>query len=134
MKLKLAGINIQFPWADMILRGLKTVETRNYDIPDKHVNKDMWLIETPGKCGVHKARVVGIIRFQFSRWYMLQEDWDLDINLHRCFPGTGFDWNIQKRGWIISKAVRISLPFYCDKMSRGIVYSSPYEAHVELLE
>ena len=44
----LRGINIQRPWAQMILDGQKTVEARKYDLMG-YRNEDLWIIETPGK-------------------------------------------------------------------------------------
>ena len=62
-RLTLPGINIQSPWAELLLTGLKRIETRKYPLPQKHDAEWMWLIETPGKLKHFKARVVGIIQF-----------------------------------------------------------------------
>ena len=42
----LRGINIQRPWARMLLEGVKTVEIRNYQSKG-YLNQDLWLVGTP---------------------------------------------------------------------------------------
>ena len=39
----LRGINIQWPWARLILDGLKTVEARTYKLTG-YLNEDLWII------------------------------------------------------------------------------------------
>ena len=61
----LRGINIQRPWARLILDGLKTVEARKYELKG-YRNEDLWIIETPGKRRrgeTFVARIIGIARF-----------------------------------------------------------------------
>jgi len=60
---KLTGINIQFPISRLILSGEKTVETRTYPIPEHYINQELAIIETPGRDGDFKARIVGTIIF-----------------------------------------------------------------------
>eukprot|EP00927_Polykrikos_kofoidii_P048463 TRINITY_DN42735_c0_g1_i1.p1 TRINITY_DN42735_c0_g1~~TRINITY_DN42735_c0_g1_i1.p1 ORF type:complete len:756 (-),score=129.10 TRINITY_DN42735_c0_g1_i1:123-2198(-) len=42
------GINIQQPWASLIVRGVKTVEARRYALKG-YQHEMLWVIETPGK-------------------------------------------------------------------------------------
>ena len=56
----MTGINIQSPWSRLLIEGDKCVETRSYPIPEKYVGEDLGLIETPGKDGDFKARIIGI--------------------------------------------------------------------------
>merc|ERR1712176_288960 len=44
----LRGINIQRPWARLILDGLKTIEARRYELMT-YLNEDLWIIETQGR-------------------------------------------------------------------------------------
>ena len=135
MLLNLPGINIQCPWAEMILKGEKVFETRTYPLPRKHVSKMMWLIETPGAAKDIRARVVGVVTFYFSKEYKTMAEWDADIDGHRCGFGSQFCWGPgqEKRrfGWYVSQASRLRESFSAAPMSRGVVYSSPYEAEVE---
>ena len=68
----LRGINIQWPWARLILDGLKTVEARKYDLMG-YLNEDLWIIETPGRGQRDKGklgpRIVGIVGFDGSFQY-----------------------------------------------------------------
>ena len=51
----LPAINIQFPISELILSGKKTIETRTYALPEKYIERDLYLIETPGSNGAFKA-------------------------------------------------------------------------------
>ena len=129
--LLLPGINIQQPWSEMIMGGIKTIELRKYPLPDKFYGKLMWLIETPGKVGKFKARVIGIVSFKYSVRYSSVENYRRDRDKHRvfgfsphlwCGVGPMFAWPIK-----CAKTIR---PFPAKNMSRGMVYSSPYKHEV----
>ena len=49
----LRGLNVQRPWAPMLLDGSKVIETRTYDIDKQKcfANEWFWVVETPGKSG-----------------------------------------------------------------------------------
>ena len=55
---RLRGINIQRPWAQLLLDGLKTVEARTYELKG-YLNEDLWIIETPGK-GRTRRSYIGV--------------------------------------------------------------------------
>lgn len=128
---KLPGINIQAPWARLLLEGKKQIETRTYALPEKYVGKDLWLIETPGSLGKFKARVIGVIRFSESKEYRSKAEFNSDVDLHLIHPDNQeYRWRagIRKFGWIVERVSRIEefkAPF-----PRGIVYASPFEAPV----
>ena len=42
------GLNIQQPWAGLILQGIKTIEARRYALKN-YENETLWIIETPEK-------------------------------------------------------------------------------------
>ena len=64
----LRGINMQQPWARMILDGQKTVEARTYELTT-YLNEDLWIIETLGNAHTFVARIIGIVRFGSSFQY-----------------------------------------------------------------
>jgi len=134
MTLNLPGINIQYPWAGLILDGIKTVETRKYPLPEKFRRQRMWLIETPGRFGKFKARVVGVVCFGRSFRYDSLQTWWGDAEQHRCFIGSHYDWDgvSKKYGWRIVAIASIK-PFDAAPMSRGIVYSSLYESECDVI-
>ena len=66
----LRGINIQQPWAGLIVAGGKTIEARRYPLTT-YRGEPLWLIETPGSCSAatekFDARIVGVVRFDESK-------------------------------------------------------------------
>lgn len=126
--MNLPGLNVQAPWARLLLDGSKTIETRTYPLPTKHVGKDMWLIETPGRIGKFKARVIGIIRFSSYKQYTSEREFNNDIDLHLVRPtDPNFAWNakIRKFGWVVERVKPIS-PFAAPS-SRGHVYARAFD-------
>src|SRR5262245_57207558 len=87
-----SGINIQWPISRLILSGEKTIETRTYPIPKKYIGMDMLLIETPGKRGAFKARIVGIIKFQDSFYYESKNEFLKDVGLHFVDEKSEWGW------------------------------------------
>jgi hypothetical protein len=129
--IKHPGINVQAPWARLLLEQKKQIETRTYPLPAKYVGKDLWLIETPGSLGKFKARVIGVIRFAESKEYGSKDEFNSDIDLHLVHPDNQeYRWRagIRKFGWIVESVCRteeFEAPF-----PRGIVYASPFESPV----
>ena len=50
------GLEMQAPWAEELLSGRKTIETRTYPLPESLIDKKIWIIEskegTAGKSSV----------------------------------------------------------------------------------
>ncbi len=121
------GINVQTPWARLLLSGEKVIETRTYSIPEKYINRWMWLIETPGRSGDFKARVIGMIKFSSSKKYENELEWKKDRDWHlveQTDPLFRWDDSKQKYGWIVSE-VKKCRPFLAPN-PRGIVYARPF--------
>ena len=81
--LTLRGINIQQPWARLILEGKKRLEARAYALAPSSVyrNEPLWLIETPGKCersARFAARIIGAVCFDTSKEYATTAEWRAD--------------------------------------------------------
>lgn len=117
------GINIQFPISEEILSGRKTVETRTYPIPQKYLNIEMILIETPGKSGGFKARAKAIIIFEKCFEYKNKNEFKKDYKRHLVDADSPWFWKDKpKWGWEV-KIVKIfdkDIPV----KQRGIVYRS----------
>ncbi len=111
------GINIQYPISQLILNGQKTIETRTYPIPEKYLGQDMLMIETPGKTGKFKSRIVAIIRFDFCSQYKNSNAFYKDIKLHHVTPDSNWAWieGKPKWGWKITKLVTIKSPIKITK-------------------
>jgi hypothetical protein len=82
------GINIQWPWSTFIARGEKTIETRSYDIPEKHRGRPLALIETPGPNGkreaqIHEARIIALVTFKETYPYLSRQHWLSEQERHK---------------------------------------------------
>jgi hypothetical protein len=93
------GINIQYPISRLILEGKKTVETRTYPIPKHYIGKELAIIETPGKTGNFKARIVGLICFSESFLYESEESFYKDTKRHCVTPDSPWKWTPEKPKW-----------------------------------
>lgn len=120
------GINIQYPISRMILDGVKTIETRTYPIPEKFLNQEMAFVETPGKKGKFKARVVAVITFTDCFQYKNKKEFYADIKRHCVSPDSDWAWNDgEKWGWHfeIKKILTNAIP----AKTRGIIFRKGIE-------
>lgn len=123
-KRALPGINIQYPISKLILEGKKTIETRTYPIPKKYIKKEMYIIETPGKEGKFKARIIGTIVFGESFEYKNEKDFYRDTSKHCVTADSIWKWvnNKKKWGWPITYTKAFVVPKKV-KGARGIVFT-----------
>jgi hypothetical protein len=122
------GINIQYPISRMILDGSKVIETRTYPIPQEYIGKEMAIIETPGKSGQFKSRVIGLIVFGNSFKYESERDFYKDEAKHCVDRKSSWAWDPAKGkwGWPIVKVVPFETEVPLAKRS-GIKYSRNIE-------
>lgn len=117
------GINIQYPISRLILEGKKEVETRTYCIPKKFLNKELLIIETPGKMGKFKSRIVGTIVFHNAFRYSSKEEFYLDKHRHFVDENSTWAWKGKaKWGWEISEVKHFRKPIDLNKRT-GIVFT-----------
>ena len=120
------GINIQAPWAYLLIDGSKSVETRSYPIPKKYEGVELALIETPGKSRKFKSRIIGTITFSHSFEYKDENDWKNDFNRHKvhdtCLLYGWYD-NKLKYGWVVSNIKKFDKPVDPPN-KRGIIFTS----------
>lgn len=105
------GINIQYPISQLIIDGMKSIETRTYPIPEKYLNQEMLLIETPGREGKFKSRIIGIIKFTDCFLYQNKKQFYLDYEKH--FVNENSDWAWEERpkyGWNVTVIRKINPP------------------------
>ena len=121
------GINIQWPWSEKIINGVKTIETRTYPIPKYLLNRYLALLETSGDLELYKrfqTRIIGLIKFSDSFRYSSKTQWKQDFKKH-CVPNTSKytykDKNI-KWGWTISDIICFDKPQKAPK-TRGIKFT-----------
>ncbi len=128
-KRSLPGINIQYPWSELLVTGKKTIETRSYPLPKKFINIELAIIETPGKegkkFGITKARIIGTIIFSGSKKYESKLAWTKDYNKHlvtETDPMYSFDSNKPKYGWIVESVTILKKPVAPPEI-RGIIFA-----------
>ena len=122
----MTGLNIQTPWSELLINEVKSVETRSYPLPEKYVGEELALIETPGRYGRFKARIIGTITFSHSFKYPDQRAWEDDYNRH-CVAVDDpiYNWKDDKPkyGWVVSKVTKFDKPLDIRKR-RGIIFTS----------
>lgn len=121
------GLNIQYPWSRLILTGKKIVETRHYSLPEKHIGKEIALIETPGpegkKIGV-ETKIIGIIIIEKCIKYKSKKEWQGDKKRHLVEDGDktyGYSEEKEKWGWVCKVVCEVE-PQMPPKV-RGIKYA-----------
>ena len=123
MSKKYTGINIQYPISQLILNGEKTVETRTYPIPEKYIEQDMLLIETPGKSGRFKSRIIGVIKFTNCFQYKSKKEFYLQQNKHCVSKESVWAWESgDKWGWNVEIIKKVSPPIEYTK-KKGIKFT-----------
>lgn len=123
----IAGLNIQYPWSRLILSGKKIVETRHYSLPEKHIGKQLALIETPGSEGKKEGietRIIGIIIVEKCLKYASKQEWLNDKKRHLVEDGDktyGYSKEKDKWGWVCKVVCEVDpqLP----PKTRGIKYA-----------
>ncbi len=123
----LPGVNIQYPWSQLLLSGKKTVETRRYPLPLKYMGRPLAVIETSGKAKpAFRARVIGVIVFSHSIEYQSYEEWDSDRGRHQVSsddPTYKFKRGEKKFGWVVKHVTKLESA--CPAPAkRGIVFAS----------
>lgn len=124
------GINIQWPWSQLIIEGKKTIETRTYPLPENRKNIPIALIETPGprgkkEAGIAKARIIGVIQFTGCKRYESATAWKKDFRRHRVPLNDRqyrFDPNKEKWGWDVTVLEDYNTPISTPEI-RGIVWT-----------
>jgi hypothetical protein len=136
----MTGINIQTPWSELLINGVKSVETRTYPLPEKYMGEELALIETPGRYGRFKARIIGTITFSHSFKYPDQKAWQDDYNRH-CVAKDDplYRWidndpffaagSKPKYGWVVSQVTKFDESLDISG-KRGIIFTN----NLKLLE
>jgi hypothetical protein len=120
----MTGLNIQIPWSFLLINGEKSVETRSYPLPKRLEGIELALIETPGKYGRFKSRIIGTITFSHSFQYPDKQSWTDDYNRHKVEENDkSYNWNEDKKkyGWVVSNITKFENPADPPK-KRGIIY------------
>lgn len=127
----LPGINIQWPWSELIISGEKTIETRSYPIPTKHIGKTLAVIQTPGprgkkEAGIKASTIIGTVVFSKCYRYASKDHWKRESNLHKVDvndPSFKFKNGKVKWAWVIQAFQKFDKSLPAPK-KRGIVFAS----------
>jgi hypothetical protein len=124
------GINIQWPWSELLASGKKIIETRSYALPERLRGVELAIIETPGKngkrdAGIKSARIIGTIIFEKCYRYRSRGHWLKDRRKH-CVPPDnslfGFNYEKEKWGWVVKKVEKLDMPVP-PPAKRGIIFA-----------
>jgi hypothetical protein len=118
------AINIQWPISQLLITGEKLIETRTYPIPSKYLNTELLLVETPGKKGNFKARIIGIIKFSDCFKYQNSAEFYQDYENHRVTRESPWAWSKSKKkwGWRVCKVMALKKPLAAPP-NRGILFT-----------
>ena len=122
----MTGLNIQSPWSSLLIDGEKSVETRSYPLPEKYEGVELALIETPGKRGLFKSRIIGTITFSHSFLYATKQEWLDDYNRHKVPDSDeSYGWNPlrSKYGWVVCDVKKFDEPTPAPK-KKGIIFTN----------
>lgn len=122
----MTGINIQVPWSNLLITGVKSVETRSYPLPKKYEGVELALVETPGKKGSFKSRIIGTITFSHSFQYQDKRFWEDDYNRHKVEENNqdyGWKANKSKYGWVVSNIKKFNEPVDAP-IKKGIIFTA----------
>ena len=142
----LRGLNIQWPFSQLLLVGIKTQEVRKYDLGERGIcYKDtaMWLVETPGDSSranknaisfdapiaarPTRAQIVGIITFDWASKYVTRKSFCDARGQHCISSDSKFEWDGRKRlyGWHVKSVHALQTPVPIDATGQiGIGYKS----------
>ena len=120
------GLNINDstgPWTELLLTGVKTIETRNQNNLKAFIGVPVGVIRT----GKGKAHVVGFIKLGEVIHYKTAMAFRKDFNQHRVVQGSEFDFNGVKFGYPVEVIEILDKPI--PVTTRGIVTRKikPYE-------
>ena len=122
----MTGINIQTPWSNMLINGVKTIETRSYPLPKKYEGIELVLVETQGNKSNFISRAIGTIVFSCSIEYSDQKSWQNDYFKHKVSGNDkNFGWKPDKKkyGWIVIKVKKFEKPIDITQR-KGIIFTT----------
>ena len=118
------GININdkhYPFTELILDGIKTIETRKTPSLNPYIGKRVGIIRT----GKGKAMLVGVMTIGEPIRYESEEQFRGDEDKHCVVKGSKYDIDIQgKWGYPISNPVRVKPRYVTNKgiVARKLTY------------
>lgn len=123
------ALELQSPWAEALLDGKKTIETRSYKLPEALLGKKIFIMQTPsGKVGQsalgenvdlqeteYGPRIAGWCIFESIVEYMDKRQFENDEPMHLVDEASGYGWKDCTKslfGWIVSDFEKIDSSEY----------------------
>lgn len=106
------GLNVQEPWASLLICGEKTIETRTYRCPEKYIGKVIFLVATR-RPTEPKTAILGAIRITKCKQYLSETGFRKDDEKHLVPKGsTYFDFRegTEKWGWEVEVVAKFKKP------------------------
>ena len=124
------ALNVQnepsFPYADQIVDGKKTIETRRQSNLDKLIGKTVKIIRTTGPKSKEPAMVIGEVTITGKKEYKNLKSFREDSDKHLVSEGSGFDFDKPKIGYTLENAKRYAEEYPAMK-NKGIVYTNQHD-------
>ena len=117
--LPVVGLEVQSPFAEMLLRGVKTIETRDYALPASLLGLPIALLRAPpgglARAGLSASRVIGVVTFSSSERYASREAWAADDHAHgvsRDAAPDAYGWPTdgKRYAWKVGTVLRVFAP------------------------
>ena len=121
------ALNIQRPWARLLLTGAKSVEVRKYPL-NSYKDEDLWILETKGKernlPRDFSSKIIGTIRFEQDFEYESLAEFRADEGRHCISDGSAYDWRPEEipkmYGWVVASVCLFSRPLMPPKV-KGMI-------------
>ena len=147
------GLNIQWPFSQLLLMGAKTEEVREYDIGHRMICKadeEVWIVETKGphakamtnaiSDGLElaprpsAAQIVGTVSFSGAFQYRNIEDFVSARERHGIAIGSKYDWDGSgsRFGWQVARVHKLAKPIGVE--SKSMTGFSPRSFTVEFTD
>ena len=123
------ALEMQEPWAQHLLHGRKTIETRAYNLPPALLGRKIWILQsTAGQAGVSAlgntvpvgndssssfdARIVGWCTFSTVKEYTSASQFRADESKHLVKSNSGYDWKENQAlfGWMVESCEKHATP------------------------
>ena len=125
------GLNIQWPFSQLLLMGAKTEEVREYDLGHRSICKadeEVWIVETKGPHAKARtnaisdglelaprpsaAQIVGTVSFSGAFPYRNIEDFASARERHRIAIDSKYDWDGSgsRFGWQVARVRKLAKP------------------------
>jgi hypothetical protein len=123
-----AGLNVRWPWSELIVSGQKNIETRGYALPERFIGKYLAVIETGNEEIADKkpsSHIIGLIRISSCRKYTSRKQWLADFPRHKVSPTDptySFSTDKEKWAWEIQDVCKVA-PAIAPPKTRGIKFA-----------